>query len=364
MKILIYTNHLARASQNATAITIMSLDIAKALRIQNHEVYFAVNRHIIEEDIDYDVFSLNKEGSILNGELPYAKRLADVIKTLNPSLVLAFMKAQNIVLSLSKMINDNKDTMYVGSIHNNDAYFVYGKTRYIPYRYLIKSIYENLDFIIVPSKAIKEDLQKTFFIREEKLKIIPNCIDFSKIEVLSKEPCDTKSDFINIGRLIHQKGQIYLIEAFKIVKSKIKDARLVIIGEGELRKDLEAKIKALNLEDSVILTGYATNPYKYLKNSKIFVLSSIYEGFGNVLIEAMYMGLPVIAFDSFGGHTEIIDKEFGILIKEKDQEALANAMIELLTNEEKRKHYALSSLERAKRYACEHFVEELLGLNN
>ena len=75
---------------------------------------------------------------------------------------MSFMKGQTIVLSLSKIINSSKNTIYVGTIHNNDAYYAYGKNVYIPYRYLIKFLYESLeDYIVVPSEAIKEDLQKS-----------------------------------------------------------------------------------------------------------------------------------------------------------------------------------------------------------
>jgi len=332
----------------------MSVDIANALKRLGHEVFFVVNKNIVEEKVDFEVYSLHRENSILNGEIPYALRLSEIIKSEKPNIVLAFMKAQTIILALSKILNPNKDTVYVGSIHNNDAYYKYGKAHYLPYRYLIKAIYEKLDYVLVPSKAVKEDLMKTFFVREDKFVIVPNCINFEKIERLSEESCDTQTDFINIGRLAEQKGQVYLLEAFKVVKEHFKDARLVIVGEGNLRKTLEAKIKEFGLENSVVLAGYQMNPYKYLKNSKIFVLSSLYEGFGNVLLEAMYLGLPVVSFDCPGGPKELL----------KDTKALAEAMIKLLENEELRRHYSFISKEKACEYGCEKYAMDLLSLLN
>ncbi|GAB6078061.1 glycosyltransferase [Hydrogenobaculum acidophilum] len=364
MKICLYVNHLGRASQNATAITIMSTDIANALKKLGHEVFFVINKNIVEENIDFKVYPLHKENTFINGELPYAIRLSNIIKNKKPDIVMAFMKAQTIILSLAKIINPNKNTTYVGNIQNNDAYYTYGKDIYIPYRYLIKFLYEKLDLIATPSKAIKEDLQKTFFIKEEKFKIIPNCINFEKVESLAKEYCDISSDFINIGRLIDQKGQIYLIEAFKKVKEHIKDAKLTIIGEGELRAVLERKIKELNLDKDVILTGYQTNPYKYLKNSKIFVLSSIFEGFGNVILEAMYFGLPVISYECPGGPGEILKNDFGVLVPPKDVDALAKAMINMLSDKEKQNHYANMSKKRVLDYTCENYAKTLLSLKS
>jgi Glycosyltransferase len=362
--VCLYVNHLGRASQNATAITIMSIDIANALKKLGHEVFFVVNKPIVEEDIDFKVYHLHKENTFLNGELPYAIRLSNILKAEKPDIVMSFMKAQTIVLSLSRLINPSKNTIYVGNIQNNDAYYAYGKNVYIPYRYLIKFLYESLDYVVAPSEAIKEDLQKTFFIKEDKFKIIPNCIDFEKLDKLSEEDCDVKGDFINIGRLIDQKGQIYLIEAFKKVKDRFKDVKLVIIGEGELRNTIENKIKELGLENDVILTGYQTNPYKYLKNLKIFVLSSIFEGFGNVIIEAMHFGLPVISYECPGGPKEIIKNEFGVLVPPKDVDALANAMIEMLENKEKQKYYSIMSKKRALDYDCQSYAKTLISLKS
>mgnify|MGYP001626322945 FL=1 len=364
MKICLYVNHLGRASQNGTAITIMSIDIANALRKLGHEVFFVINKNIIEENIDFEVYPLHKENTFLNGELPYAIRLSNIIKDKKPDIIMSFMKAQTIILSLSKIINPVKTTTYIGNIQNNDAYYAYGKDIYLPYRYLINFLYERLDYLAVPSHAIKEDLQKTFFIREDKFKILPNCINFEKIDVLAKEECDLKADFINIGRLAHQKGQIYLIEAFKKVKDKIKDSKLVIVGEGDLRALLENKIKELGLQNDVMITGYQTNPYKYLKNSKMFVLSSVFEGFGNVILEAMYFGLPVISYECPGGPKEILKNDFGVLVPPKDVDALAEAMINILSDKEKQSHYANMSKKRVLDYTCENYAKTLLSLKS
>ncbi|MGC8588338.1 MAG: glycosyltransferase [Hydrogenobaculum sp.] len=364
MKICLYVNHLGRASQNGTAITIMSIDIANALKDLGHDTFFVINKNIVEENIDFEVYPLHKENTFLNGEIPYAIRLSNIIKEKKPDIVMSFMKAQTIILSLAKIINPVKTTTYIGNIQHNDAYYAYGKDIYLPYRYLIKFLYEKLDYLVAPSYAIKKDLQQTFFIREDKFKIIPNCTNFEKLDVLAKEQCNLKADFINIGKLAEQKGQIYLIEAFKKVKDKIKDSKLVIIGEGDLRSLLEKKIKELGLENDVILTGYQTNPYKYLKNSKIFVLSSIFEGFGNVIIEAMHFGLPVISYECPGGPKEILKNEFGVLVPPKDVDALANAMIEMLENQEKQKHYSNMSKKRALDYDCKNYAKTLISLKS
>jgi glycosyltransferase involved in cell wall biosynthesis len=364
VKICLYVNNLGRASQNGTAITIMSIDIAKALKALGHEVFFVLNKNIIEENLDFKVYPLHKEGTFLNGELPYAIRLSNILKTEKPDVVMSFMKAQTIVLSIAKIINPSTNIIYIGNIQNNDAYYAYGKNIYIPYRYLIKFLYEKLDYVVVPSYAIKKDLQETFFIKEDKFKIIPNCINFEKLDELSEEACDATYDFINIGRLTEQKGQIYLVEAFKKVKEKVKDAKLIIIGEGELRSLLENKIKEIGLENDVILAGYQTNPYKYLKNSKIFVLSSIFEGFGNVIIEAMHFGLPVISYECPGGPKEILKNKFGVLVPPKDVDALANAMIDILENQEKQKYYSNMSKKRALDYNCKNYAKTLISLKS
>lgn len=132
---------------------------------------------------------------------------------------------------------------------------------------------------------------------------------------------------VAVGRLDAQKDYVTLFEAFAIAR-KNRFMRLVILGEGDLRKDLEARVDAMGLGDDVILPGFASNPFSYVAASNLFVLSSIFEGLPTVLIEAMAVGTPVVSTDCPSGPHEILSGgHYGPLVKMQSPEALAAAML-------------------------------------
>jgi len=146
------------------------------------------------------------------------------------------------------------------------------------------------------------------------------------------------------GRLTHQKGFDLLIEAFSRIGKDKADWSLVILGEGEDRGLLQNLISRLSLHDRVFLPGRVQSLEPVLRKSDIFVLSSRYEGFPNVLLEAMAMGLPVLSTDCPYGPGDIIRQGYdGILVPNQDIQALANALGALMENEEERGRLASRS---------------------
>jgi glycosyltransferase involved in cell wall biosynthesis len=135
---------------------------------------------------------------------------------------------------------------------------------------------------------------------------------------------------VGCGRLTPQKGFADLIDAFTRVRA-VLPASLWIVGEGEERGRLERQIRRLGLTDSVRLLGFRRNPYQYLAAADVFALSSRYEGFGNVVVEAMACNTPVVATDCPYGPAEIIsDGLNGVLTPPADAEALSQAIIRVL----------------------------------
>jgi glycosyltransferase involved in cell wall biosynthesis len=250
------------------------------------------------------------------------------------------------------------------------------------YNFVMRIVYRLADKIVSNSNWVAKDLIENFKAPKEKIFVIYNLYDIEKIIEDSKEDLgefkklfSEKKVIISAGRLDSQKGFEYLIEAFEKINKNFLDTALVILGEGDFRKNLEDLIERLNLKEKVFLLGFQKNPFKFFKNSFVFVLPSLYEGFSNVLIEAMICSLPVIATDCPGGNKEILDPDYnlkkiekmrlgkyGILIPIKNSEEISKAISLLLENENLRKEYAKKSLERAKDFSVEKIVPKWLEI--
>ena len=194
-------------------------------------------------------------------------------------------------------------------------------------RFLINNIkgflYPKSDNIIAISEGVKQSLIKNFKLDSSIIKTIYNPASDEKILSLAKEEIDSnlvsdKPLIISVGRLTKQKDHITLLKAFNKISSKI-DCNLYIVGEGSERDNLEKFIVNNNIGDRVKLLGYQNNPWKFMSKSKIFILPSIWEGFGNVIVESMLIGIPVISSDCPSGPKEILnDGESGKLFKVGD----------------------------------------------
>jgi len=136
---------------------------------------------------------------------------------------------------------------------------------------------------------------------------------------------------LGVGRLVMQKDFPTLIQAFALVRQRCP-ARLTILGEGEKRPQLEALVRELGLEAEVSLPGFVQNPYAYMARSAVFVLSSAWEGFGNVVAEAMAVGTSVVSTDCQSGPAEILEGgRYGKLVSVGDVAALAEAILATLS---------------------------------
>src|SRR5690349_11467522 len=142
----------------------------------------------------------------------------------------------------------------------------------------------------------------------------------------------------NVAALVPHKGQRHLIEAAAIVVKKVPDARFVIAGEGQLRPALERQIKEHRLEKHVFLAGFRPDVLSVHKAFDIFVMSSVTEGLGTSLLDAMACGKPVVATRAGGMPEVVVDGRTGLLVAPRDHEAMADAIVTLLRDEALRKH--------------------------
>ena len=140
----------------------------------------------------------------------------------------------------------------------------------------------------------------------------------------------------NIAALVPHKGQRHLIEAAHLVVQEIPDARFVILGEGELREPLERQVRDHRLEKHVLLPGFRTDVIGCLKGFDVFAMSSVTEGLGTSLLDAMACGKAVVATTAGGIPEVVADGDTGVLVPPRDHTALAQAIVRLLTNEDLR----------------------------
>lgn len=201
----------------------------------------------------------------------------------------------------------------------------------------LRRIYAPADCIVAVSKGVYKDLIEVMGIPAHKVVMIPNPIPIQAIRAQAELPVEhpwlrpgAPPVVMGIGRLTYQKDFATLIRAFAQVAAHL-DARLIILGEGEDRPGLEQLAQELGVGDRVALPGFDPNPYRYLKRSRLFVLSSAYEGFPNALIQAMVCGCPVVSTDCPSGPREILDGgRYGELVPIGDVDRMADAILRAL----------------------------------
>lgn len=221
----------------------------------------------------------------------------------------------------------------ISTVHNQEQYLNNPIIRLLE-KWIIAPID---DTIIVVSGGVKRFLIKTSGIPEKKIKkvyygINPVDIKIDAEQDIREELCiDKDVPLIGcIGRLVKQKGHIYLIQAARKVLEKFPKVKFLIIGKGKLEKNLKKLAQNSNLNSNIIFTGFRKDVYSIIDKLSLVVMPSLWEGFGLIFLEAMAMGKPIVATD-VGGIPEVIEnKETGILVSARNPEALAEAIICLL----------------------------------
>jgi len=193
------------------------------------------------------------------------------------------------------------------------------------------------DAFVAKSKAVRDDLVHNFGIDPARIWVIYNPVVTA--EMLEEAECEAPHPWLSAGgmpvvmgagRLSKEKGFDTLIRAFALVR-KSREARLIVLGSGPERARLAALADQMDVGTSVDFPGYKANPYAYMARSSVFVLSSLAEGFGNVLAEALALGTPVVSTDCPGGPCEILDGgRYGRLVPVGNAQAMARAILETI----------------------------------
>ena len=203
-------------------------------------------------------------------------------------------------------------------------------------KFLIKRLYKKADKIVCNSYGTKNDLSKITDVKNSVVIYNPVLND----SMLSQSKSTVK-DFIfdkrtkyliTVSRIAEERNIIELINIFNLLPNK-KNIKLLIIGDGPLLDECKSKVKQLNLENKIHFLGYKSNPYKYLSKSHVYLSTAKWEGMGNSIIEALFFGLYIIAYDSPGGVSEMLkDGKFGSLIPYGDKQKFVSDLIDNLNN--------------------------------
>ncbi|MBC9798127.1 glycosyltransferase [Sinomicrobium weinanense] len=340
--------------------------------------------HLVEEfvkkGIMVDLFLYKDDGEYMD-QIPkevrifvhggsYLGRMVRYISYLNkekPMVSISSRQRQDILNVIGCLISYRK-VQPVISIHTNvsaenkEQIGVRKKSIFI--EILSKLLYKVPNKFIAVSKGVADDFAKWANVKRTEVEVIYNPVykpytELRDVQIpLTYEQLlrEDKKYIIGVGRLTKAKDFFTLIKSYHIVKQKM-DVALIILGEGPLRKELENLITELNLEKDVFLLGFVHNPQYYIRRASAFVLSSIWEGFGNVIVEAMGVGTPIISTNCPSGPAEILeDGKYGKLVSVGNLQEMANAMIDTLSTP----HNPDVLIERAKDFYTEKIAQEYL----
>jgi glycosyltransferase involved in cell wall biosynthesis len=208
---------------------------------------------------------------------------------------------------------------------------------------------------------VREDLVRAIGVPAARTRVIYNACDVERVRRLSRLEPDLALEWntptiVTVGRLVRQKGLPVLLDAFAQVARR-RSCQLVMLGDGEERAALARQAARLGIADRVVMPGFRRNPFAVMARGRAFVLSSLWEGFGTVLIEAMACGVPVVSTDCPSGPREILaDGQAGVLVPPGDSGALASAIVQALEDEPLRDRLTRAAARRVEAFTTQAMV--------
>lgn len=321
---------------------------------RGREPYYKLSEKItctdisINFDLYYQYPILKRIFSFLVKQYSCKRKLTDLLKRLNADIVISLMNRTNSYLS---SINDGSKKVFESHFNKNVREqmlaessssllkrIVYRTRSYTDIKYI-----KRLDALIV---LTHEDAKQWGHLNN--LRVIPNMLSFLPVE---KAELENKT-VITVGRLEPQKGYDYLVDIWSPVFAKHPDWKLFVFGTGADLKKIQSQIKESNLEDNIVIKQPTKEIEKELLSGSIYLMSSRYEGFPMVLVEAMACGLPAVSFRCPCGPSDIIrDSVDGFLVDVGDVQTMSNKINYLIENSELRKKMGMQARVNIKRYS-------------
>lgn len=270
-------------------------------------------------------------------------RLANILRKYRPDRIISFMEGANFIAILGAAMSGFLNRLWV-SVRQNPARIN------LPYLVFMPVLYRLADRVVAPSEGVRDGLAK-IGIPSAKLSVIRNPVVFPIPRSTSPSPFPFPY-VLGAGKLRRQKGFDLLLKSFRGIG--YPDVHLVILGDGPERERLIGLANRLCIGSRVHFPGASSEIERWFHHARCFILPSRYEGWPNVLMEAMAYGCPVVSFDCRYGPSEIFENgNSGILIAQRDVASLRDAISRILTDVEHRDHLVVGGRARGKLFSID-----------
>jgi glycosyltransferase involved in cell wall biosynthesis len=314
-------------------------------------VMLTVAGGLVKHGWEVDLVLAEATGPYLT-EIPAGVRLVDLktrrivasvlplvryLRQRRPDALLTTLRYANVAVLLSARLARVSTRVLVRESNTSSVQDRTAGARQRIIRVLARHTYPWSAGIVAVSEGVAADLREDLGLAPEKIRVIHNPVALDEIDALGRRSVShpwlqepSVPILLSAGRLTEQKDFATLIDAFARARAR-RDLRLVILGEGELRPQLDTQIRELGLSAQVSMPGFVRNPFPFMARAALFVLSSRWEGFPNVLLQALASGCPVVSTDCRSGPRELLEHgRFGALVPVGDPDALAAAILRVL----------------------------------
>ena len=368
MKLAIYIHSLCTGGAERVAFHLANFWSRSGFEViiitnQSHEEYpYPIDSQVKQINLDAHGYNQSKFKGIIDN-IKRCHRLRKSIVSHEAEVVLSMGFTANVTLAFALF---GLQVKTVGSERNYPAFDADG----VHWHFLRKYSYRWLDTVVVQTEKAKEWIQSNT--NAKKVEVLPNPVVFplaSQPPIVEPYPKFRCKILLGVGRLQPQKQFDHLITAFSALAQDKPEWHLVIVGEGEQRACLGQSAKKLLLSDRIHFPGKVGNIADWYRHSDAFALTSKYEGFPNVLIEAMSHGLPVVSYDCDAGPSDVIESGVnGLLVKPDDIEVLIESLSLVMNDQDLRKKLGCNALRVKSTYGtglvCDHWTSVVVPNSN
>lgn len=367
---IVYSINSIRGLGGIQKVTLLK---ANALaEIPNNDVYIIVTdnwmNHPLTHELSPKIHFVNLKINYYKDD--YKSRLHQILS--NFKLVKHYFKLQKAISQIKPdiIISVGQSEKYIVPLLHTKAIKIreiHFNSNYRNFTYKSKKLAKFLNFL--DYKVMAKGYNKIVLLtKEDKDTFFPNNNKYTYIHnPLTFEPTynynNNSNYIIAVGRLSPEKDFLSLIKAWSLIYPKCPNWKIKIVGDGPEKNTLEKEIKKLQLSNSIELSGYSNNIKKEMSNSSIFVMTSFFEGFGLVLLEAMACGLPSIAFAcQFGPRDIITDGKNGLLVYNRSIEDLSNKLLYLIQHPDIRKQISSQALMKIQDFSIKNIIDKWMKL--